>query len=412
MLTSAARARVGSVLWVLGYLGAAVADLEYHFTMSVTSPAPVPGQPFKLTWTGGEPTEVVYIVLNGYFPDSVSQNIIYTRTDILSNAPNNGSWTYYVPVDISGGRHSFSIGYNPLQLSDTTDIFVIDSTFVPPPPASSTNVPPPTYQGCGLPPLPDYTYTGYQPPCTVTMSGRVETIYPIVPASLSSIFYGSAPQAPPTPPTPIPTPTINTAFATGVYAQALQCSNPVTPSQTGITVGGATTIFSLVACNTAPTTSAPPPNRDGVCHESGYSTFSVSGTSSVCCPNGWATTPLNSELFCFTSTESPDVRRADLIGRQVSTETLVAGAKSKLVEIFGLVFTTAGVVTKGIAIPTKAPSTLDPTSAPGGSTSTAVRTVSPASSTIQRNSAVKPRVSVHEITGIAVFVGLLHYSVL
>jgi hypothetical protein len=58
-------------------------SLEYHFTMGVTSPAPVPGKPFTFTWTGGEATEAVYIVLNGYFPDTPNQNIIYGTTDIL-----------------------------------------------------------------------------------------------------------------------------------------------------------------------------------------------------------------------------------------------------------------------------------------------------------------------------------------
>ena len=58
-------------------------SLEYHFTMGVTSPAPVPGKPFTFTWTGGESTEAVYIVLNGYFPETPDQNIIYGTTDIL-----------------------------------------------------------------------------------------------------------------------------------------------------------------------------------------------------------------------------------------------------------------------------------------------------------------------------------------
>jgi hypothetical protein len=58
-------------------------NLEYQFTMGVTSPAPVPGKPFTLTWIGGEATEAVYIVLNNYFPDTPNQNIIYGGTDIL-----------------------------------------------------------------------------------------------------------------------------------------------------------------------------------------------------------------------------------------------------------------------------------------------------------------------------------------
>jgi hypothetical protein len=61
----------------------AAQSTAYQFTMGVTSPAPVPGQPFTITWTGGEPTDTVYIVLNGYFPALTTQNIIYTTTDIL-----------------------------------------------------------------------------------------------------------------------------------------------------------------------------------------------------------------------------------------------------------------------------------------------------------------------------------------
>jgi hypothetical protein len=61
----------------------AAQDRVYHFTMGVTSPAPVPGKPFMFTWTGDESTESVYIVLNRYFPDDPNQNIIYGTTDIL-----------------------------------------------------------------------------------------------------------------------------------------------------------------------------------------------------------------------------------------------------------------------------------------------------------------------------------------
>jgi hypothetical protein len=56
---------------------------DYQFTMGVTSPAPVPGQPFTITWTGGGATDVVYIVLDYYFGDTPNQNIIYETTDIL-----------------------------------------------------------------------------------------------------------------------------------------------------------------------------------------------------------------------------------------------------------------------------------------------------------------------------------------
>lgn len=74
------------VLWILALLCARSVLAQstlYQFTMGVTSPAPVPGRPFTITWTGGEPTEAVYIVLNYYFPDTPTQNIIYEKTDIL-----------------------------------------------------------------------------------------------------------------------------------------------------------------------------------------------------------------------------------------------------------------------------------------------------------------------------------------
>jgi hypothetical protein len=220
------------------------------------------------------------------------------------------------------------------MLSDQTDIFTIlasQTSYVAPSPGT-TNTAFQTYNGCGLPPLPDYTDTGYQPPCTTTVNGQAETLYPIVPASDSSSFYGVAPSAPASPTSTVissSSPTINTAFATGVYAQALQCPTPVMPITTMFTSSGATTVFSLVGCATPSGVSNN--GNDGVCHTSGYTTFSVSGTSSVCCPNGWATTPLNSELFCFTSI-GKDAKRA-VEERQVSTETLS-----------GLVFTSAGVV--------------------------------------------------------------------
>jgi hypothetical protein len=55
----------------------------YQLTTSVSNPAPVPGQPFVITWTGGEADEAVYIVLNNYFPDLPNQDIIYGGVDIL-----------------------------------------------------------------------------------------------------------------------------------------------------------------------------------------------------------------------------------------------------------------------------------------------------------------------------------------
>jgi hypothetical protein len=67
----------------------------YQLTTSVSNPAPVPGQPFTITWTGGEVNEAVYIVLNNYFPDLPNQDIIYGGMDILcSFSPLllSGSW--------------------------------------------------------------------------------------------------------------------------------------------------------------------------------------------------------------------------------------------------------------------------------------------------------------------------------
>jgi hypothetical protein len=55
----------------------------YTFTMGVTDPAPVPGKPFTITWTGGESNEAVYIALNFYAPEPVNQNIIEGSNDIL-----------------------------------------------------------------------------------------------------------------------------------------------------------------------------------------------------------------------------------------------------------------------------------------------------------------------------------------
>lgn len=160
------------------------------------------------------------------------------------------------------------------MLSDTTDIFTIlssqASSVAPGPSASTSNTDFQTYNGCGLPPLPDYTYTGYQPPCTVTSNGRIETLYLIVPASDSSSFYGGATSvaAATTLATPyqsnssisLSSTPINTAFAPGIFAQALQCLTSVTPSTTKITSLGATTIFSLVNCG--PTSTSPLPTTE------------------------------------------------------------------------------------------------------------------------------------------------------
>jgi hypothetical protein len=240
------------------------------------------------------------------------------------------------------------------MLSDTSGIFTIlpsQTSYVPPGPTSSpTGAAAQTYNGCGLPPLPDYTYTGYQPPCTTTISGVVKTLYPIVPESDSSIFYPNlfiTHPASPTSPITASLVTTNTAFGAGFLAQDLQCPTPITPIATKITVSSVTTIFSLISCNTATATAASDSKYAGVCHSSGFATFSVSGTRSVCCPLGWATTPLKTELYCFTSVGN--VER-----RQVSTKTLGTGISSTLVEIQGLVFTSAGVVTKEVMAGTAA----------------------------------------------------------
>jgi hypothetical protein len=236
------------------------------------------------------------------------------------------------------------------MLSDTSEIFTIlrsQTSYVAP---GSTPTPTGTaawtYNSCGLPPLLDYTYTGYQPPCTTTVDGKVETLYPLVPASDSSVFYPNVfTTGAVNPPTTSSSRSnslnsINTAFATGVLAQDLQCRYQVTPSTAQIIVASVTTMLYLVGCSSA-SASLPTATKGGVCHSSGYTTFAVSGTSSVCCPNGWATTPLaSSELYCVTEVS------AGMAKRQASTETLIAGVSNTLIEIQGLVFTSAGIVTK------------------------------------------------------------------
>jgi hypothetical protein len=72
------------VLWALYWATTVISQgVDYQFTMSVTTSSVVPGKPFMLTWSGGEPTDVVYIILNYYFPDTPNQNIVYITTDIL-----------------------------------------------------------------------------------------------------------------------------------------------------------------------------------------------------------------------------------------------------------------------------------------------------------------------------------------
>jgi hypothetical protein len=301
-----------------------------------------------------------------------------------------------VPSNLFPDRYSFSIGENPFLSSDTSGIFTITSSQVSGslalPGPTSTNTAFVSYNGCGLPPAYDYTYTGYQHPCTTTSNGVVETLYPNVPISDSSLFFGSEYSVSATATAVVSTASSSTAmssssipfitaFATGVYAQALQCPTPVTPTTTKMTVGGATTIFSLVGCETESGSST---NSGGVCHTSGYTTFSVRGTSSVCCPDGWATTPLNSELFCFTSMGQAE-KRAELGQRQVSTETL-AESPYTLVEISGLAFTSAGIVTGEAAVETGSSSATD-----GGhsTTSTSTATGSAAGANTTKSSGLK-----------------------
>jgi hypothetical protein len=308
-----------------------------------------------------------------------------------------------VPLDISAGRHSFSIGINPLLMSDTTDIFIIQASqtsYVAPVSSASNTAVYQTYNGCGLPPLPDYTYTGYQPPCTVTTDGHVETLYPIVPASDSSSFFSGVVLVHATTTSQSSTSTtisssslsVNTAFATGVYAQALQCPTVVTPSTTKITASGTTTVFSVVGCASASGSSV---TGGGVCHMSGYTTFSVSGTNSVCCPDGWATTPLASKLFCFTSV-------GQAAKRQASTETLTTGSNT-LVAISGLAFTSAGVVTKEATTGTGSSST--------SSGSHSANTQSAASATTSKSGGVRLHLGLQGPLTIAAAMGALYYLV-
>ena len=277
------------------------------------------------------------------------------------------------------------------MLSDTTGIFIISPSQT----SSAGSFPAPintagaTYNGCGLPPLPDYTYTGYQPPCTITTSGRVETLYPIVPASDSSLFFGTASATPAA--TVDETTAENTAFATGIFAQALQCPTPVTPSKSQIISGGITTIISVVACEPTQVASQMSANADnGICHTSGYTTYSVSGATSVCCPNGWATTPLNSRLWCFTSMVVADLKRAALVHRRGQTETLS-----------GIAFTTAGLVTSEAVIVGA--------SIAGSGTSTSTSTGSGAAKTSTSSSVAKSGLSLWKKFAVAALTGVMWY---
>lgn len=303
------------------------------------------------------------------------------------------------------------------MLSATSSIFTVTSSEITgspaiPGPPSTSNTAAQTYNGCGLDPLPDFTYTGYQPPCTVTSNGVAEIIYPIVPVSASTSFFGTSYLGAATgvsiylgPPTSTKSTvssasstSINTAFATGVYAQALQCPTPVTPSTTKMTVGGATTIFSTVGCAASSDSST---NSGGICHTSGYTTFSVSGTSSVCCPGGWATTPMNSELFCFTSIGQANKREV-VNARQVSTETLES-APNTILEYVGLAFTSAGIVTGEAAVETGSSSSRRNLF----SSTPTMTTGSAASANPTKSSCVKLEMGAWRVGGVALLMTLL-----
>jgi len=221
----------------------------------------------------------------------------------------------------------------------------------------------------------------------------------MVPASDSSSFFGGAVPAPATTTSQSSTSTTisssslsaNTAFATGAYAQALQRPTMVTPSTTKITASGTTTVFSLVGCATASGSSV---TGGGVCHTSGYTTFSVSGMGSVCYPNGWATTPLASDLFCFTSV-------GQAAKRQASTETLTTGSNT-LVAISWLAFTSAGVVPKEATTGMSSSTT-------SGSHST--NTQSAASASTSKSGGVKLELGLQGPWRVAVAMGALYYFV-
>ncbi|KAH8601399.1 hypothetical protein B0O99DRAFT_648747 [Bisporella sp. PMI_857] len=168
-----------------------------------------------------------------------------------------------------------------------------------------------------------------------------ECLVRAAPASISSLWFASNSVAAASSSSKITSSIAtnsNTALASGIFAQALQCPNPVTPSTTKILSGGVTTIISLVACSTGVSAgNALNGNAQGVCHASGDTTFSVSRSYSVCCPNGWATTPLVKNLFCYTAIAGGDVEK------RAVTKTL----PGESVRIDGIAFARAGVVTDG-----------------------------------------------------------------
>lgn len=73
-----------AIIWALALLNvSAEDDVPYQLTTNVLNPGPIPGQPFAITWTGGTPDSVVYVVLNYLFPNTPNQDINYASTDIL-----------------------------------------------------------------------------------------------------------------------------------------------------------------------------------------------------------------------------------------------------------------------------------------------------------------------------------------
>lgn len=68
----------------------AAQNTALEFTVDITNPAPVPGNPFTFTWSGGQQSEPVYIVRNYYFGNTPNQDIIYSTQNILCES--NPHW--------------------------------------------------------------------------------------------------------------------------------------------------------------------------------------------------------------------------------------------------------------------------------------------------------------------------------
>jgi hypothetical protein len=281
------------------------------------------------------------------------------------------------------------------MLSDQTEIFTIlpsQTSAVTSAPPATTNTAFQTYKGCGLPPIPDYTYTGYQPPCTATTNGVVQTIYPIVPVTDSSLFFGTSylntiPASPSSTSTPTSQASINTSISTGVLAQELQCPTPFTPSPVTINHGGPTSILSVVSCALSGASASVA--TAGICHTSGYTTFSFTGTTSYCCPTQWDTSLLGStEMYCVTTVPSGVQRRA--------TETFD-----------NLIFTTAGLVTGGKAVLTSSSSSLIDTMSASSITGPASETAKTATPSPTQNNGPRLNLGGWRLNIIAIVLTLL-----